>query len=212
MTAPLNVGWMLCETVRQELESRNDLIELGWAIWETLSLLAKGSWNSELTMDRDIGSTLPNQQQRSSFCSAAGIKVPKIKIFLEQSNTGRIFRKDKMPTHKSYHSYLIESLKDPAEAAAYLDAVLEDGDLEHILLALKNVAEARRSLIDASNKTDSNWENCYQSFAQGEVPGLLVIAGLLNKLGLKLSVTVKEEQAAMSSSHGPSLPSRPNYE
>ncbi len=100
-----------------------------------------------------------------------------------------------MPTHKSYHSYLIESLKDPAEAAAYLDAVLEDGDLEHILLALKNVAEARRSLVDASNKTDCNWEKCYQSLAQEEVPGLFVIAGLLNGLGLKLSVTVKEEQA-----------------
>ncbi len=101
-----------------------------------------------------------------------------------------------MPTHKSYHSYLIESLKDPAEAAAYLDAVLSDGDLEHILLALKNVAEARRSLIDASNEPNSDWENCYQLLAQGEVPGLLVISRLLNGLGLKLSVTVKEEQAA----------------
>ena len=50
-----------------------------------------------------------------------------------------------MPTYKSYHSYLIESLKDPVEAAVYLDAVLEDGDLDHILLALKNVAEARRN-------------------------------------------------------------------
>ena len=49
-----------------------------------------------------------------------------------------------MPTHKSYHSYLIESLKDPLEAAAYLDAVLEDGDCDHILLALKNVAEAQQ--------------------------------------------------------------------
>jgi DNA-binding phage protein len=65
-----------------------------------------------------------------------------------------------MPTHKSYHSYLIESLKDPAEAA-YLDAVLEDSDLEHILLALKNVEEAHRGLIDASNESNSSWESCY---------------------------------------------------
>ncbi|MGK7925392.1 MAG: DNA-binding protein [Spirulina sp.] len=95
-----------------------------------------------------------------------------------------------MPTHKSYHSYLIESLKDPAEAAAYLDAVLEDGEIEYILLALKNVAEARRSQID------SEWEKCYQSLDRGEIPGLLSLAELLNGLGLKLSVTVKEEQAA----------------
>ncbi len=101
-----------------------------------------------------------------------------------------------MPTHKSYHSYLIESLKDPAEAAAYLDAVLEDGDLEHILLALKNVAEARKDLISAANELDLDWENCYQLLAQGETPTLQAIATLLNKLGLKLSVTVKREQAA----------------
>jgi len=101
-----------------------------------------------------------------------------------------------MPTYKSYHSYLIESLKDPAEAAAYLDAVLEDGDLEHILLALKNMAEARRNLIKAANGPDLDWEDCYQLLAQGETPTLQVIALLLSKLGLKLSVTVKQEQAA----------------
>ncbi len=33
-----------------------------------------------------------------------------------------------MPTHKSYQSYLVQSLENPAEVAAYLDAVLEDGD------------------------------------------------------------------------------------
>ena len=100
-----------------------------------------------------------------------------------------------MPTHKSYHSYLIESLKDPAEAAAYLDAVLEDGDLEPILLALKNVAEARRSLSDGSNETDSDWENCDRLLAQGEALGLPAIAALLSQLGLKLSVTVKQQAA-----------------
>lgn len=101
-----------------------------------------------------------------------------------------------MPTHKSYYSYLIESLKDPAEAAAYLDVVLEDGDLEHILLALKNVAEARRGLMDTSNEADLAWENCYQLLIQGQTPGLGAIAKLLDNLGLKLSVTVKQSQAA----------------
>ncbi|NEP13026.1 MAG: transcriptional regulator [Symploca sp. SIO2C1] len=101
-----------------------------------------------------------------------------------------------MPNHKSYQSYLIESLKDPAEAAAYLDAVLEDGDLEHILLALKNVTEARKSLIEASNEPNSDLKNYYQLLSQEEVPRLPVIARLLNELGLKLSVTVKEEQVA----------------
>ncbi|MGK7928045.1 MAG: DNA-binding protein [Spirulina sp.] len=93
-----------------------------------------------------------------------------------------------MPTHKSYHSYLIESLKDPAEAAAYLDAVIEDGEIEYTLLALKNVAEAQKSQIEF------NLENFYRSLDRNEIPELLRIAKLLNALGLKLSVTIKEEQ------------------
>ena len=97
---------------------------------------------------------------------------------------------------KSYHSYLVESLKDPAEAAAYLEAGFEDGELEPMLLALKNVAEARRSLASTPNESDASWEMCYQLLSQGEVPGILLISKLLNSLGLKLSVTVKGEQAA----------------
>ena len=53
-------------------------------------------------------------------------------------STGSIFKGEKMPISKSYHSYLIESLKDLIEAAAYLNIILEDGDLEHIALALRN--------------------------------------------------------------------------
>jgi DNA-binding phage protein len=121
------------------------------------------------------------------------IKAPKIKTFLEHSNTGRIFKRDAMTTHRSYKFYLIESLKDPAEAAAYLDAVLDDGNLEHIVLALKNVAESRRSRVDNFNEPDPVWENCYRLLDQGKTPELPAILALLNELGLKLSVTAKEE-------------------
>jgi DNA-binding phage protein len=98
-----------------------------------------------------------------------------------------------MTTHKSYKSYLIESLKDLAEAVAYLEAILEDGNLEHIILALKNVAEARRSGVDNSNEPEPAWENCEQLLDQGKMPELSSVLALLNELGLKLSVTAKEE-------------------
>lgn len=101
-----------------------------------------------------------------------------------------------MPTHKSYHSYLIESLKDPKEAAAYLDEVLEDGDLDHILLALRNVAEAQKDLVNHGNNSQFNWERYSQISSNDEPIELLAIAALLNQLGLKLSVTVRESQPA----------------
>jgi DNA-binding phage protein len=44
---------------------------------------------------------------------------------------------------KSYRDSLLESLKDQAEAAAYLDAALEDEGSRIFLLALRDVAEAR---------------------------------------------------------------------
>ncbi len=101
-----------------------------------------------------------------------------------------------MPTYKSYHSYLIESLKDPLEAAAYLEAVLEDGEFEHILLALKNVAEAQQDITNNSINKKLNLDLNSQLFPNQQPSELMTIAKLLNQLGLKLSVTVQERQPA----------------
>ena len=101
-----------------------------------------------------------------------------------------------MPTYKSYHSYLIESLKDPLEAAAYLDAALEDGDFEYILLALTNVAEAQKDILSKQNSNGLNLQN-YSHLSKNQEPiDIKSIASLLNQLGLKLSVTVKDKQPA----------------
>lgn len=99
-----------------------------------------------------------------------------------------------MKTSKSYHAYLIESLKDKEEAAAYLDAVFEDGTPEEVSLALRNVAEARRTLPESTQKINADWEECYQTLKRSEMPALPTLLTLLSELGLKLSVTVKQEQ------------------
>ena len=41
-----------------------------------------------------------------------------------------------------YEPWLIEQLKDPAEAGAYLEAVIEDGDQGAIMVALHQIARA----------------------------------------------------------------------
>lgn len=46
-----------------------------------------------------------------------------------------------------YHSYLIESLKEPQEAEAYLEGALAEGDLEMIQVARRNVIEAGNEVI-----------------------------------------------------------------
>ena len=45
-----------------------------------------------------------------------------------------------------YQKDLIEALKKPDDATAYLNAALEEGDRETFLLALRNVAEANGGL------------------------------------------------------------------
>ncbi|MBI5909151.1 MAG: hypothetical protein HY848_04265 [Betaproteobacteria bacterium] len=43
-----------------------------------------------------------------------------------------------------YEDWLIESLKDRKQAAAYLEAAIEDGDQTVLMLALRQVARARK--------------------------------------------------------------------
>lgn len=50
-----------------------------------------------------------------------------------------------MAKSTEYQNDLIEALKDPCEAAAYLNAAIEEGEREVFLLALRNVAEARKN-------------------------------------------------------------------
>ena len=97
-----------------------------------------------------------------------------------------------MQTHKSYRSYLLDSLADQAEAAAYLDAAFEDGDKELILVALRNIAEAR-SLQAQSSNSQSNWLEILDTINSDGSSELSAIFELLTSLGLRLSVSIKDE-------------------
>ena len=96
-----------------------------------------------------------------------------------------------MTNSKSYHSFLIESLRDLMEASAYIDAVLEEADPQHIMLALKNVVEAQRQVTGIR---DLSWERVDRILAQSELPSLVDFAKLLGDLGLRLSVVSEEER------------------
>lgn len=48
-----------------------------------------------------------------------------------------------MPKSRSYEQELMSYLRDPERAVAYLNAALEEGDLDLFLSALQNVAKAK---------------------------------------------------------------------
>ncbi len=94
---------------------------------------------------------------------------------------------------KSYQAALLESLKDPEEAAAYLNAALEEereNAEELFLLALRNVAEAR-GITKIAAAAALNRESVYRALSAKGNPRLSTLGALLNTLGLRLAVEVK---------------------
>lgn len=96
----------------------------------------------------------------------------------------------------SYRDYLIDSLKDTKEAAAYLDAALEEGDPKLFLLALRNVAEAQGGLLKISRRTKLNRANLYRMLSRKGNPELFSLESLLEALGLRLAVEVRSPKKA----------------
>ena len=88
-----------------------------------------------------------------------------------------------------YQDELIQSLQDPEEAVAYLNAALMDDDERVFLLALKNVLEAQEGDITSlAQVTKLNRENLYRMLSKKGNPKLTSIRSVLNALGLELAV------------------------
>lgn len=92
----------------------------------------------------------------------------------------------------NYHDYLIESLKEPAEAVGYLSAALEDGDIEGFLEALRNVVDAHGGMTRLSEKTSKGRNSLYKTVSSNGNPYLRNSNEILHALGFHLSVAQNE--------------------
>ncbi len=97
-----------------------------------------------------------------------------------------------MATSRDYQVSLIKGLQDPKEAAAYLDAALEDGDRAVFLLAIRNVIEALGGMTKIARHTGLNRENLYRVLSEQGNPELNSLEKLLKGLGLRLAVEVDQ--------------------
>lgn len=82
----------------------------------------------------------------------------------------------------------------PEEAAAYLNAALEEGSQEIFLLALRDVAEAC-GFAKLAREADLNRENMYRILSETGNPRISSLASILDSLGLKLAVEPKATAA-----------------
>jgi probable addiction module antidote protein len=97
-----------------------------------------------------------------------------------------------MTRSRRYEEVLDEDLQHPAEAAGYLNACLEEGDAEVFLLALRDVARARGGIAKLAEVTELNREHLYRMLSQNGNPELRSLEALLDALGLRLAITLKE--------------------
>jgi probable addiction module antidote protein len=93
-----------------------------------------------------------------------------------------------MAKSKSYQNNLIESLKDPTEAAEYLNAALEDGEAEVFLLALRDVVDSFGGMGKLAASTSLNRENLYRMLSTKGNPEFFSLSTVLNAVGFRLAV------------------------
>ncbi len=93
-----------------------------------------------------------------------------------------------MAKSTSYQDYLIESLKDPEEAAGYLNAALEGGDINVFLLALNNVIKAQGGVAKIAEKTEKSRTSLYKALSEKGNPYLKSTNNILLAIGMHLAV------------------------
>jgi probable addiction module antidote protein len=98
---------------------------------------------------------------------------------------------------RSYQDELLRQLKDPSEAAEYLNACYQDSE-EVFLAGLRNVVEARGGVRSVAKLSELNRENLYRVLSDKGNPTLYSLASILDAIGINIQFTPvrKREKAA----------------
>ena len=83
-------------------------------------------------------------------------------------------------------------LKTDAERAAYLEALLDDGDNRVITVGLRELAESIGGMSVLAERTGLSRETLYRTLSQRGNPRLETLNSLLLAMGMRLSVTTIE--------------------
>ena len=95
----------------------------------------------------------------------------------------------KFAASRSHEEATIQEFKDsPHEAAAYLSAVLEDGDQEEVLLALRRITTAFGGVPKLAEKTDLNAKTLYRTLSARGNPEMKSLTAILKAMGMRLAV------------------------
>ncbi len=98
-------------------------------------------------------------------------------------------RKSRALPYRRHEEATIESFRnDPEFAAEYLNAVLEDGDQEELLLALRYMAKAFGGVPKLAEQAELNVTSLYRTLSPRGNPELKSLRALLKAMGMRLAV------------------------
>jgi probable addiction module antidote protein len=111
-----------------------------------------------------------------------------------QKNIGKIAKNGEAPPYVPFEPVMLEHLKDPEEARATLNYVLQFGEPEDVFAALRDIAKAQGGFSKLARKTGLGRESLYHALSEDGNPRWDTISKVLDSLGLRLSV----ERVAMT--------------
>lgn len=91
------------------------------------------------------------------------------------------------PRDVSFDDYMVESMKDPIQAAAYIEAVIELEDPAALLVALRHVAKAH-GMAEVARRANVADKNLFKALSATGNPTLSTVHKVLAAVGLRLSV------------------------
>ena len=96
---------------------------------------------------------------------------------------------------RSFDEYLIESLKDPTEAALYLNACMDENDPVLLLDALRLVAKAH-GMTRMSKQISLSRMGLHKALSKGGNPQLKTFLNILEASGIQLIFKPKDLKKA----------------
>jgi len=90
-------------------------------------------------------------------------------------------------------------LRNEAEIAAYLEAVLEDGDPRAMPVALRTIADALGGLAPLAERTGLSRETLYRTLSEKGNPRYDTLTSILDAFGLRVSVAPQRRRRVASS-------------
>ncbi len=91
-----------------------------------------------------------------------------------------------MITTVSHRDFLRKHLANPAEAAAYLNAVAEDRDIPPLLRALRDVVAAQGGVGELARKTKLSRTTLYKTLSATGNPEVATLDAILAVYGIRI--------------------------